>query len=99
MQVAAPAHGRLWHECDIARSQMDVRFRGKSGRAADIARMTKFDPNRSSRANFAAMDSTAFHRPLTSDDAQLADRGNRALVSRASTLRVHCASYRRLSRK
>jgi hypothetical protein len=24
------------HECDIARSRMDLRFRGKSGRAADI---------------------------------------------------------------
>jgi hypothetical protein len=34
---------RLWHECDIARSRMDVRFRGKSGRAADITGMTEFD--------------------------------------------------------
>ncbi len=32
-----------WHECDIARSQMDVRFRGKSGRAADITGTTGFD--------------------------------------------------------
>jgi hypothetical protein len=31
------------HLCDIARSRMDFRFRGKSGRAADIARMTEFD--------------------------------------------------------
>src|SRR2546429_5470407 len=33
-----------WHECDIARSQMDGRFRGKSGRAADITGTTEFDP-------------------------------------------------------
>jgi hypothetical protein len=25
---------RFWHECDIVRSQMDVRFRGKSNRSA-----------------------------------------------------------------
>src|SRR5260221_4976314 len=37
----------LWPECDIARSRMDVRFRGKSGRAADITGTTEFDPNRS----------------------------------------------------
>ena len=35
----------LWHECDIARSWIDVRFRGKSGRAADITGTTGFDPN------------------------------------------------------
>jgi hypothetical protein len=34
----------LWHKCDIARSRMDVRFRGKSGRAADITGTTDFDP-------------------------------------------------------
>jgi hypothetical protein len=28
--------------CDIARSQMDVRFRGKSGRAAGITGTTEF---------------------------------------------------------
>ncbi len=32
-------------ECDIARSRMDVRFRGKSGRAADITGTTEFDPD------------------------------------------------------
>jgi hypothetical protein len=32
------------HECDIARSRMDFRFRGKSGRAADITGTTGFDP-------------------------------------------------------
>jgi hypothetical protein len=31
-------------QCDIARSRMDVRFRGKSGRAADITGTTEFDP-------------------------------------------------------
>jgi hypothetical protein len=35
----------LWHECDVARSQMDVRFRRKSGRAADITGMTESGPN------------------------------------------------------
>ena len=34
-------------ECDIARSRMDVRFRGKSGRAADNTGMTESDPLRS----------------------------------------------------
>jgi len=38
------ADDRYWHICDIARSQMDVRFRGKSGRAADITGTTEFDP-------------------------------------------------------
>src|SRR5262245_10699181 len=32
------------HFCDIARSQIDFRFRGKSGRAADITAMTEYDP-------------------------------------------------------
>src|SRR5262245_37964660 len=36
------------HFCDIARSQIDFRFRWKSGRAADITAMTEFDPNRQS---------------------------------------------------
>jgi hypothetical protein len=27
---------RLWHVCDLARSLMDFRFRGKNGHAADI---------------------------------------------------------------
>ncbi len=36
-----------WHERDIARSRMDVRFRGKSGHAADITGMTELDPKRS----------------------------------------------------
>jgi hypothetical protein len=30
--------------CDIARSRMDFRFRGKSGRAANITGMTEFGP-------------------------------------------------------
>ena len=34
-------------ECDIARSRMDVRFRGKSGRAADISGTAESDPKRS----------------------------------------------------
>src|SRR5262245_27603474 len=33
----------LWHIRDIARSQIDFRFRWKSGRAADITAMTEFD--------------------------------------------------------
>jgi hypothetical protein len=32
-------------KCDIAKSRMDVRFRGKNGRAADITGTTEFDPN------------------------------------------------------
>jgi hypothetical protein len=35
------ADDRSWHICDIARSRMDFRFQGKSGRAADITRMTE----------------------------------------------------------
>jgi hypothetical protein len=35
----------LWHECDIARSRLDFRFRGKNGHAADITGTTEFDPN------------------------------------------------------
>ena len=37
---------RLWHFCDIARLQIDFRFRWKSDRAADITAMTEFDPKR-----------------------------------------------------
>src|SRR5215831_13901883 len=43
-----PAYG------DIARSRMDFRFRGKSGRAADITAMTEVDPSLPSVANFPA---------------------------------------------
>jgi ABC transporter substrate binding protein len=42
--LAAIAHSRSWHVCDIARSRMDFRFRGKSGRAADISGTAEFDP-------------------------------------------------------
>ena len=41
----ASAHSRFWHKCDIARSRMAVRFRGKNGRAADITGMTEFARN------------------------------------------------------
>jgi len=34
----------LCGKCDIARSQMDVRFRRKNGHAADITGTTEFDP-------------------------------------------------------
>jgi hypothetical protein len=37
---------RKWHIRDIARSQIEVRFRCKSGHAADITAMTGFDPER-----------------------------------------------------
>src|SRR5258706_9241891 len=33
----------IWHECDMARSRMDVRFRGKSGHAADISGTAESD--------------------------------------------------------
>jgi hypothetical protein len=33
---AAFAHDRLWHLCDIARSRIDVRFRGQTRHQADI---------------------------------------------------------------
>src|SRR3954453_13195165 len=41
-----------WHIRDIARSQIEVRFRCKSGRVADITTMTGFDPS----ATWAAQD-------------------------------------------
>ena len=41
------AYVASWHFCDIARSQIDVRFRRKSSRAADITAMTEFDPEQS----------------------------------------------------
>src|SRR5262245_739106 len=37
---------RFWHECDIARSRMDVRLREKSGRAAEITGTTELNPKR-----------------------------------------------------
>src|SRR5262249_53644331 len=51
-RFAAIAHNRLWHVWDIARSWVDFRFRGKSGRAADITAMTEFDPSATSSRNF-----------------------------------------------
>ena len=42
---AAPAQVSYWHFGDIARSQIDFRFRWKSGRAADITAISEFDPN------------------------------------------------------
>src|SRR5713226_3879595 len=41
---AAVAQVRSWHECDIATSRMDVRFRGKNGHAADISGTAESDP-------------------------------------------------------
>jgi hypothetical protein len=38
------AHSRLWHIRDIARSQIEVRFRCKSGHTADITVMAGFGP-------------------------------------------------------
>jgi hypothetical protein len=43
LQCMSPVLARM----DIARSRMDVRFRGKSGRAADITGTTELDPHRS----------------------------------------------------
>jgi hypothetical protein len=43
----------MWHFCDIARSRMDVRFRGKSGRAADITGTAEFDPQESAPGKLA----------------------------------------------
>jgi hypothetical protein len=40
LQCMSPVLARM----DIARSQMDVRFRGKNGRAADITGTTEFGP-------------------------------------------------------
>jgi hypothetical protein len=48
-----------WHFRDIARSRMDVRFRGKNGHAADITGMTESDPLRKSVAKIAVMHNTA----------------------------------------
>src|SRR5258707_2467496 len=42
----------LWHESDIARSRMDVHFREKSGRAADITGTTEFGPDSDIGQNF-----------------------------------------------
>ncbi len=52
---------RLVHLCDIAISPMDFRFRGKSGRAADITGTTEFDPKRSSGGSQSR--SAAIFRP------------------------------------
>jgi hypothetical protein len=47
---------------DIARSQIEVRFRCKSGHTADITAMTGFDPTETSPAKFAVMHNVAFYR-------------------------------------
>src|SRR5262245_37013141 len=43
-KTCCTAYVACWHFCDIARSQIDFRFRWKSGRAADIAAMSEFGP-------------------------------------------------------
>ena len=54
---------RSWRLCDIARSRIDFRFRGKSGRAADITGMTEFDQLRHGRLKtFAAQKHCSFLR-------------------------------------
>jgi hypothetical protein len=40
-----PGAVHTWHISDIARQQVEVRFRCKSGHAADITAMTGFDPD------------------------------------------------------
>jgi hypothetical protein len=45
MQFAAVHESASGRNANIARSRMDVRFRGKNGRAADITGTTEFDPN------------------------------------------------------
>ena len=40
-----PGAVHTWHIRDIARPQIEVRFRCKSGHAADITAMTGFDPD------------------------------------------------------
>jgi hypothetical protein len=47
MPFAAIAHGRLWHETDVLCVPTNVCSWGNSGRAADIAATTAFDPKRS----------------------------------------------------
>ena len=49
-----------WHFCDIARSQIDFRFRSKSGRAADVTAMTEFDPKRTAAVGAACLARAAF---------------------------------------
>jgi hypothetical protein len=52
---------------------MDVRFRGKSGRAADISGTTEFDPKRHQRGNFAVTHNLPFGILLsTGEDRALA---------------------------
>jgi hypothetical protein len=60
--AAGLADVRIWHECDIARSRMDVRFRGKSGRAADMMRRAVARPRASSI--YHAMPRGAYAVPL-----------------------------------
>jgi hypothetical protein len=42
--LVAVHESRLWHIRDIARSQIEVRFRCRTGHTADITAMTGFDP-------------------------------------------------------
>jgi hypothetical protein len=52
---------------------MDVRFRGKNGRAADITGMTEFGPKRHQRGNFAVTHNLPFGILLsTGEDRALA---------------------------
>src|SRR6266566_601104 len=44
LHLSEAAHDRFGHSCDIARSQIEVRFRCKSGHTADTTAMTGFDP-------------------------------------------------------
>src|SRR5262245_9702291 len=72
-----------WHIRDIARSQIEVRFRCKSGRAADITAMTGFDPQPSFSAH------KVFSAKL-SPPADFAARG--LLFSWPAFVTEHCGS-------
>src|SRR5260370_29153095 len=74
----------LWYECDIARSRMDVRFREKSGRAADVTGTTEFDPHRS-YARLKSRSAAVLCYPLS---------GAREVLG-SETPRVHHAARRR----
>jgi hypothetical protein len=61
---AAIAYGRFWHLCDIARSRIDVRFRGLTRTLSRHRRTAEPDPKRTWAAYPHQLSPSVFHMPF-----------------------------------
>src|SRR5262249_50303488 len=86
--VALP-NVRGLHFFDIARSQIDFRFRWKSGRAAHITAMTEYDPTRNTFRRFRI---AIYSAQFTVADGSLPRGAARLLHTRKSAMTLMAAA-------